>query len=377
MFELDDLLRVAKRENNTRRRYLYVNPLQGKHVPVSPSLSMQLFTLLAAKVEDRYPDERLLVIGFAETATAIGASIAYRARNVTHHMSTSREEVPGAEYLYFTESHSHATEQRLAVNGLAEVIDQTDRIVFAEDEVTTGNTIEKILRILQNRFADKDLKFGIISILNSMSDERRAELEAEGIMCDYLHKIPTEYRIGELDNYVYQPLAATPSQCSNTDVNVVPIGTYCNCRLVQDVETIKRRTEYFVQSALDALRDTEKGEVLVLGTEEFMFPALLLGARIERMWPHALVRFHATTRSPIEVSLNDAYPLHSRYSLQSLYEDGRRTYVYDLDRYDAVLIVTDADPLCMAGLSSLVGALEQRGNDAITLIEWRDSVREE
>lgn len=39
----NDLVRIAKRENNTKRGYLVVNPLQGKHIPVSPSKALQLF----------------------------------------------------------------------------------------------------------------------------------------------------------------------------------------------------------------------------------------------------------------------------------------------------------------------------------------------
>ena len=76
-----DLVRVAKRENNTKRSYLYVNPRQGKHMPVSPSSSLTLFRLLAARVEARYRNERLLIIGFAETATAIGFAVAEAAEN--------------------------------------------------------------------------------------------------------------------------------------------------------------------------------------------------------------------------------------------------------------------------------------------------------
>ena len=36
------------------------------------------------------------------------------------------------------------------------------------------------------------------------------------------------------------------------------------------------------------------------------------------------------------------YPLHSRYTLQSLYDSNRVTYIYDLTAYDYVCIVTDA-----------------------------------
>ena len=44
LFKIDDLVKIAKRENNTKRSYLYVNPVQGKHVPVSPSLPLLLFS---------------------------------------------------------------------------------------------------------------------------------------------------------------------------------------------------------------------------------------------------------------------------------------------------------------------------------------------
>lgn len=48
-FEIDELVRVAKRENNNKRAYLYVDPLQGKHMPVSPGQSLELFAELAKK----------------------------------------------------------------------------------------------------------------------------------------------------------------------------------------------------------------------------------------------------------------------------------------------------------------------------------------
>ena len=35
-----DLVKIAKRENNTKRNYLVVDPLQGKHIPVVPSKAL-------------------------------------------------------------------------------------------------------------------------------------------------------------------------------------------------------------------------------------------------------------------------------------------------------------------------------------------------
>ena len=48
----------------------------------------------------------------------------------------------------------------------------------------------------------------------------------------------------------------------------------------------------------------------------------------------AEVRCHSTTRSPIAVSLEKEYPLHSRYELKSLYDPDRRTFIYDIGNAD-------------------------------------------
>ncbi len=397
-FEKDDLIRIAKRENNKRRGYLYVNPLQGKHIPVSPSLSIRLFDLLAKKLEEAYPEEKILLIGFAETATAIGAELACRAKNAAYYMNTTREEIAGADYLFFTESHSHAREQRLVINGLENILDQVDRIVFAEDEVTTGNTIEKIIRLLQKKYREKDVKFGILSILNSMPEERLMEMESKGFSCGYLYHIPPQYRIdeiecysdreeGEKENSKASPFirkerkedskeSLPPGRKEETEaLRRIQKGKYWNSRLVLSVKEARERVECFTDSVLVDLPELEEAEsLLILGTEEFMFPGLLLGKKAEELWPDKKIRFHATTRSPIEVYPEEAYPLHSRAELESLYEEGRKSFLYNLRRYDQVLILTDAKEIWEKGLQSLTRALKECGNEKITLIQWGEFV---
>ena len=76
IYENSELMQVAKRENNTKRIYLLVNPLQGKHIPAIPSQVMELFEQLSQCLQRDCKGERLTVIGFAETATAIGAGAA-------------------------------------------------------------------------------------------------------------------------------------------------------------------------------------------------------------------------------------------------------------------------------------------------------------
>mgnify|MGYP000267290911 CR=1 FL=1 len=54
------------------------------------------------------------------------------------YIQTTREVIPGVNYLFFSEEHSHATEQKLVKDDIDRAAAETDRIIFIEDEVTTG-----------------------------------------------------------------------------------------------------------------------------------------------------------------------------------------------------------------------------------------------
>lgn len=60
------------------------------------------------------------------------------------------------------------------------------------------------------------------------------------------------------------------------------------------------------------------------------------------------VQCHSTTRSPIGVNGNKSYPIYCGYKLNSFYDDLRDTYIYDIESYDKVLVITDAKSDCTA-----------------------------
>ncbi len=66
-----DLIFLGKRFNNKKRKFLLINPLQAKHLPVSPNECVSMLEHIGNKVSYQYPNVKL-VIGFAETATAVG-----------------------------------------------------------------------------------------------------------------------------------------------------------------------------------------------------------------------------------------------------------------------------------------------------------------
>lgn len=185
-YSVDSLVRLAKRDNNTIRPYLYVNPKQGKHIPTDPEDALEMCYELAKLVNNTYPNDRLYVIGFAETATGIAAAISHYLNNVIYYQNTTREYKDGEKYLFFTESHSHATDQMLRASNLRDCLASVDRVLFVDDEVTTGNTICKLINRIRKEFDVPNLKYSIASILNSVPRERLKLMEKDSIDCLFL-----------------------------------------------------------------------------------------------------------------------------------------------------------------------------------------------
>lgn len=394
MYTEAELVRIAKRENNTRRKYLVVNRLQGKHIPVSPKEALQMFRSLAELIKEAYPSERLLMVGFAETATAIGAAVAIECQAA--YMQTTREVIDGVDYLYFSESHSHATEQKLVKTDLDKIIGKTDRIVFIEDEVTTGNTILNIVRLIQKTYA-QPVSFAVASILNGMNEEALENYKNLKIPVHYLVKtahdtyteIAEQYQADgtchictkpqekevEQQKEVQQQIEMQQTKEAQQPIEVKEISGWINARRLHTADTYKQACEQLWQEIQQKYgytkytKETETGRrILVLGTEEFMYPALYVGAKLEEAG--YTVRMHATTRSPIAVSKEEKYPLHTRYELASLYDKNRITFVYDLTEYEEVLVLTDAQNQETEGWESLQRALALNQNRQIRGIRW-------
>ncbi len=359
-----ELVRIAKRENNSRRNYLVVNPLQGKHIPVRPGEALKLFSSLADILSGHYGDEKLLLVGFAETATAIGAHIAVCMG--ADYIQTTREDIPGAEYLFFSEEHSHASEQRLVKNDMDRAAESADRVLFIEDEITTGNTILNIVSILDKRYPGK-LNYAAASLLNGMDQECRGRYDEKGINLHYLVKTDHGDYSRRAEKFSGDGIYHLPDFERKPDVPEITVRGALNARRLLSADVYAAGCESLWKQIQRSIDLTSAEKILVTGTEEFMYPALYVAEKLERMGRD--VRCHSTTRSPITVSTEQEYPLHERYELRSLYDAGRKTFLYDIDAYDKVLVVTDAPAAEEVGLRTLCNALGTKNSD-ITVIRW-------
>lgn len=370
-FTNNELINMAKRDNNTKRPFLFVNSIQGKHIPVSPTKSINLFSMLAEKLYNKYSNEKLLLIGFAETATAIGSAIACMSPIDTYYIHTTRENIINAEYLFFTESHSHATEQRLVKNNLYNMIRDTDRIVFVEDEVTTGNTIMKIVKIISEEYKLLNPKFAICSILNSMNEENINKALQLGIICTYYLKINLENYSNIQEKYNYKD-SLKYKISADDNISEIVIGGKCESRAGVTISCLRNASVNLAKSIIDIINinDLDNKDVLVLGCEEFMFPPMYVAYYIEQNYNCKSVRFHATTRSPILPSDDNSYPLKSRYEVGSAYEDNRVNFIYNLKSYDKVILIHDSHNTNISGIGTIIQSLKFVGCDNISIFKW-------
>lgn len=334
-YDRHELFSVAKRENNAKRKGLLVNHLQGKHIPVAPSKALKLFDRLAQQIKaDIKENEHCLVIGFAETATAIGAELA--ASLDCGYIHTTREYFPeDMRIADFSEEHSHACEQNLFSD--KDIFKGIDRVIFAEDELTTGKTILNFINALKKHSIG--CKFCAASIINGMNDENRARYAQMGIGLYSLVRTADSAVSLNTDMDIAAENDIIPTADDN--YSVIRFDGYIDPRTYVDIRKYSDSCKAMAEMALSRLSFPEGcRRIDVIGTEECMYPALFLGAVLESKGFE--VYSHSTTRSPIVPCSAEGYPLKSRCRLKSFYDSGRKTFIYDLFDCDMTILVTDA-----------------------------------
>ncbi len=371
-YHADQLFKLAKRHHNTKRTYLLVNPLQGKHIPVSPTASLAMMDALGRGLAEAAPNIDL-VIGFAETATAVGAVVASALSDQCRYIHTTREPKAAAgSIIEFQEEHSHAAEQFLCTEQLGAWIREAHGIAFVDDELSTGKTLLNMMDTIQARFPEiSEKEIWAVSIINRLTDERYALLANNGIRCHSLLRLPMMDLTAQAAGYTIvgaekptkaesgvPPISLTP--CTSDTRHGCVIGDYMTqCqRLAEEICSRMRN-------------DLLGRHVSVIGTEEWMLPGLLLGASMEKHSIAASVHYHATTRSPIGICTNPEYPIRSGVMLHSFYEANRTTFLYNLQPSDVVVILTDSDDKAAIAQAygELCGAYAALGCNRVMLVK--------
>ena len=329
-FDLNDLIHICKRVNNSKREYLFVNRYQGKHIPESPYYITSLLDSFVAEVKANIkPSEKVIVVGFAETATGIAEYLTYKLsldkeykNTIVYHLQTSRENYSDCPKLFtFDEEHSHAVNQCLYSE---KFLPKYDKVLFVEDEITTGNTILN----WQNECNCKTFDAQGIDRICLVEGEIKSDLPT-------LSMVENKGAVDYISHF-YKGINATPFIYAS----IVP-----NSRKGVDPHSFRRYVEKVqdkITVGLCSYVDRDE-TVMVIGTEEFMFYPMMAARDLE-LSLGCKVKYRATTRSPIAVCEDDGYIIKDAITLPSAYDKDRQTYLYNMnDDYSKIIVISDVN----------------------------------
>lgn len=333
---------VEHRSNNPKRDFLFVNKNQCKHIPCSPKNTIEMINTLSdivARGTDKY--KSILVIAFAETATALGNLLADRLLSCAAVMQTTRESIPGTHcILTFEEEHSHATTHKLLYPDKWTEFDLScfDYVLFVDDEITTGNTILNFIRAYKDRYGAA--KFGIASICNWQDKEHADTFSSLGIdVFSLIHgqikDVSAKMCLDGMRTNVFNAQYRAPA----TSTRVIPVTVS-----MFDERFIHTPDRDYTQAFSSIISESDLASaktVRVIGTEEFMYLPIKFAEYLEARKFGVLC--HATTRSCIDVSTpSDKNGIYCRDTFGSVYSEDRETYLYNLGEHtDVAYVITD------------------------------------
>ncbi|OKJ10309.1 hypothetical protein AMK19_15705 [Kitasatospora sp. CB01950] len=365
--ELTALIGLALRRN-PKRAHLLVSQVLGKHVPQRPEVvhgaGLDLGRRVAALLG---PAEtaRAVVLGYAETATALGHSVADGLD--APYLHSTRRPVPGLAPLGgFEEEHSHATSHLLLPED-PRLLAGDGPLVLVDDEFSTGTTVLNTIRALHA--AHPRERYVVVALVDLRTPADRARLEtAAAELGARLDLVATAGGGVHLPEGILDSARALIDAHPEIPQPSAPQGELTHLRLpwpegLPDggrhgfTPAHRRRLDDALPALGAALADAvgpRPRRVLVLGCEELMYAPLRLADALQSQLPDAEVRFSTTTRSPVFAHDHPGYAIRTRLAFTAhddpAGEDSTERYAYNVApgsdpdrRFDTVVLVVD-DP---------------------------------
>ena len=358
---LNDLIIMGKRINNNKRNFLFISKVLGKHIEAKPRVCKEIGLKLARLIFDKEEkeksyknNEKICVIGFAETATGLGMAVASYIKNC-YYITTTRECIAELKSIFkFEEEHSHATTHKCFPLDKDKLIN-SEKIILVDDEITTGKSMINIIKELKKVTNAK--KFIILSILDWRNEEyRKAYTELvneENINVEVLSLISGDIKVKDTATYI-----DTNDEVINDTTDVLNYNVLGRIDLKTDyekeVESYLLHTGRFgvefneiealeskckdIANKLQGLIESNK-KILVLGHGENIYIPCRIASYIK-----GDVYFKSTTRSPIYCENSDGYPIKEKHVF---YHKGVKYYFYNKSeiekKYDKVILITEDD----------------------------------
>lgn len=408
--ELTDLVGLAVRRN-TRRAHLLVSRVLAKHVPTDPRVVRASGRLLgdlvrarltgqalaggparglalraalagdedaAAVLAGRAADDRpgsgavdATVLGYAETATALGEQVADALR--APYVHSTRRSVRGIEPVGgFEEEHSHATSHLLLPADPA-MLAGSEPLVLVDDELSTGRTALNTIEVLHAASPRAVYVIAALVDLRSADDRRTmADVAARlGASIDVVALVAGDVvlpdgltdRAAELVAHLEGDQPDERDAATGAVVRVpvpwpadVPESAR-HGRSPADGPQLADAVAIAAHALADAVAHEPARRVLVLGTEELLdVPQRIASTLCDRL--DAAVRISSTTRSPVLAVDEGGYAIRSalRFPAPEGADGPRFAYNVAGGGFDVVVVVLD-EPAAGPAAAGLVEAL--------------------
>jgi adenine/guanine phosphoribosyltransferase-like PRPP-binding protein len=361
---------------NPRRAHLLVSTVLGKHIPVDPDVVIAAGNELAALVQTTVGGSDVDVLGFAETATGLGHTVA-TALGAHCYLHSTRRHVPGMTvHGEFEEGHSHATDHLLMPTS-ADLLAGDLPLILVDDEISTGATALDALR--QIHASAGRAHYVIASLVDMRTAEHLAAAAAVatelGVRIDNvsLAQGSVELEPGLVETVLalpdpeFDPVAAQPGSVRRVDAQwpaTLPDGGR---------HGFLRSDAAGFDSAIDALATTVDASlpgsapVVVIGHEELMYLPLRLAAALQERGHTAL--FQTTTRSPAYVLDVPGYPLRRGFEFTAPEDESGLRYLYNASGPDDATLVLVADaPADTDALAAAAETLAASGTDVLLVV---------
>lgn len=349
-FALDDLIGFAARAN-TRRGFLFLSKVLGKHWPVTPCRMQAIHTDLAARIPPNLPGP-VMFIAMAETAIGLGQGV-FEAWKAAHpqrealFLHTTRYHVANTPIVEFEEAHSHAPRQFLHQPGdarLQSIWLRARSLVLIDDEASTGSTFLNLSAACR-ALSPAIERVHLAAITNFMGAEANAALTGR-------FGLPVTVGAALSGEYAFTPGQLQPAKGAAQlfKAHAERGASACFGRLGLDL-ALSHPTALAQRLRAD-IRSNDR--VLVLGTGEFMHMAFLLGRALEAEGVDVVVQ--STTRSPILLWGAVSHTLN----FPDNYGEGVDNFVYNIapGLYEHVFICHETPP--NAALQQLANAVQAR-----------------
>ena len=375
--KIKDYLDIALRNNN-KRRFLFISKKLGKHLPVNPNQVDELGYLLsnAYKIKNKENNkENQMVIGFAETATALAHSFFAHLESADFFIHTTREEIKTIKKIEFKEEHSHATEQNLYLDNL-NIINNIDTIILVDDEITTAKTCVNMIEQFQKIHHCN--KYVIVSILNWISEKKKEDIDekAKELNCEiefvYLFNGDFEFKFDEeiklQDEIESNPINNREIEINNINLDFKEyLGSKNYLKYTGRFGINRKDQENLIkiieEEGLKLKPKYDKDKILAIGIEEFMYIPMMLSKQIK-----GEVYYHSITRSPIIPNDEDEYPIKKKYKLESFYNENIN-YIYNLNvnEYKECFLFMEIDK-CEEKIHDFINILKSTGIKRINIV---------